>query len=426
MSQKVELPSLTGHRTKTRKRDEKKVYDPTGFRDSIIEGLDGAGTTEAGTDLEAVSKFLDTAGNKLDYRRYGEALLEILLAGGLLAPGGSIQQDGEKMVQTTSCVFLDATDMERIRAWDQVFIKLMRRYKYLEKMLTEEMKKILVYLRGFTEESRMRLAYITGLWVANGLILPNVLPVIINEHQVKDSIAVDFMLEIFCIVKAEKGSTGVITLVKKSGLESQMDQLFPTNKRTEENIKNSFIARDLNEIVAYRATQVNAGARKDVQRSIREAIEMERPIKEIISDLKEASQKNDLQEQELVVMIWSSVMSSMEWNKKEDLVQEQAMKHLKIWISLFSSFTSSTKSEMVLLNKVQEYCYDNQNFLKNFNKIVLLFYKTEVLSEEVILKWNKDSHSQKGWSVFQEQMKKFIEWLEQAESESEEDSDEED
>jgi hypothetical protein len=272
----------------------------------------------------------------------------------------------------------------------------------------------------------MRLAYITGLWVANGLILPNVLPVIINEHQVKDSIAVDFMLEIFCIVKAEKGSTGVITLVKKSGLESQMDQLFPTNKRTEENIKNSFIARDLNEIVAYRATQVNAGARKDVQRSIREAIEMERPIKEIISDLKEASQKNDLQEQELVVMIWSSVMSSMEWNKKEDLVQEQAMKHLKIWISLFSSFTSSTKSEMVLLNKVQEYCYDNQNFLKNFNKIVLLFYKTEVLSEEVILKWNKDSHSQKGWSVFQEQMKKFIEWLEQAESESEEDSDEED
>jgi hypothetical protein len=141
MSQKVELPSLTGHRTKTRKRDEKKVYDPTGFRDSIIEGLDGAGTTEAGTDLEAVSKFLDTAGNKLDYRRYGEALLEILLAGGLLAPGGSIQQDGEKMVQTTSCVFLDATDMERIRAWDQVFIKLMRRYKYLEKMLTEEMKK---------------------------------------------------------------------------------------------------------------------------------------------------------------------------------------------------------------------------------------------------------------------------------------------
>ena len=65
----------------------------------------------------------------------------------------------------------------------------------------------------------------------------------------------------------------------------------------------------------------------------------------------------------------------------------QAMKHLKNYISLFCAFTSSAKSEMVLCNKIQEYCYDNQSFLKLFNKIILLFYKTEVLSEEFILKW---------------------------------------
>ena len=94
----------------------------------------------------------------------------------------------------------------------------------------------------------------------------------------------------------------------------------------------------------------------------------------------------------------------------------QAMKHLKNYISLFSAFTSSAKSEMVLCNKIQEYCYDNQSFLKLFNKIILLFYKTEVLSEEVILKWYKDGHVPKGWTVFSDQMKKFIEWLEQAES----------
>jgi hypothetical protein len=47
---------------------------------------------------------------------------------------------------------------------------------------------------------------------------------------------------------------------------------------------------------------------------------------------------------------------------------------------------------------------------------VLLFYKTEVLSEEVILKWYKDGHAPKGWTVFMDQMKKFVEWLEQAES----------
>merc|ERR1711970_777860 len=193
MSQKAELPSLTGHRTKTRKRDEKQVNNPNGFRDSVIEGLVKAGVGGAditdpdiAVDLDAVFKFLDSAGNKLDYRRYGEVLLEILIAGGLLAPGGSIQVDGDKgAVQTRASIFQDAVDLERIKAWDQVFIKLMRRYKYLEKMLSEEMRKILVYLRGFTEEHRTRLAQITALWVTSGLILPNTLVVIINEHQVK-------------------------------------------------------------------------------------------------------------------------------------------------------------------------------------------------------------------------------------------------
>ena len=42
------------------------------------------GLEAAGDDLEAVSKFLDVSGSKLDYRRYGVNLIEILIAGGLL------------------------------------------------------------------------------------------------------------------------------------------------------------------------------------------------------------------------------------------------------------------------------------------------------------------------------------------------------
>lgn len=60
--------------------DEKEKYDPAGFRDAVLVGLN-----KAGNDLEAIYKFLDTAGSKLDYRRYGEALFDILIAGGLLS-----------------------------------------------------------------------------------------------------------------------------------------------------------------------------------------------------------------------------------------------------------------------------------------------------------------------------------------------------
>jgi len=428
MSQKTELPSLTGHRTKTRKRDEKKIFDPTGFRDFLVLELDKLIDPDTGVvNLEQLFKFLDATGNKseYDYKRYGESLMEILIAGGILAPGGSIAKDGDKVVSTPVCVFQDAVDLERARAWDQVFIKLIRRYKYLEKMLGELMKKILVYLKGFTEEERTRLAYLTALWAANGLLVPNILPIVINEHQVKDSVALHFILDILSTVKADKGSPAVLNLLKKSTLDNQLDQLFPVNKRTSENIKNSLINAQLEDVVTFMASQENAGAKKDMQRTLRNSFSSERPIKEIIAELQRSSEKNGFQESEAVTMTWVALMSSVEWNKKEDLILEQALKHLKQYIPLFSAFTTAAKSEMALLNKIQEFCYDNQDFLKCFNKIVLLFYKTEVLSEEVILKWYKDSHAPKGWTVFMDQMKKFIEWLEHAESESEEESDDE-
>lgn len=40
--------------------------------------------------------------------------------------------------------------------------------------------------------------------------------------------------------------------------------------------------------------------------------------------------KNNISEQTVIAIIWSSVMSTVEWNKKEELVAEQAIKHLKV------------------------------------------------------------------------------------------------
>lgn len=39
----------------------------------------------------------------------------------------------------------------------------------------------------------------------------------------------------------------------------------------------------------------------------------------------------------------------------------------------------------------------------------------DVLSEEAIMKWYSEAHVAKGKSVFLEQMKKFVEWLKNAE-----------
>lgn len=43
-----------------------------------------------------------------------------------------------------------------------------------------------------------------------------------------------------------------------------------------------------------------------------------------------------------------------------------------------------------------------------------------MLDEDTIIKWYREAHSSKGKSVFLEQMKKFIDWLEHAEEEDSE------
>lgn len=81
----------------------------------------------------------------------------------------------------------------------------------------------------------------------------------------------------------------------------------------------------------------------------------------------------------MCLKIWVVVMGQAEWNKKEELVAEQALKHLKVYTPLFGTFTTTARSELALILKVQEFCYENMNFMKVFQKIVLLFYKSMLI-----------------------------------------------
>lgn len=136
---KVEKPQLQGLRNKTRKRDEKEKYDPVAFRDKIFQLIE-----QSGTDLEQVSKALETGGSSLDYRRYAEPLFDIIIAGGLLASGGLISDEGDSdgPVSTDVCVLKTPGSRETIKAWYEVLFKLIRRYKYLEKGFEDELKKV--------------------------------------------------------------------------------------------------------------------------------------------------------------------------------------------------------------------------------------------------------------------------------------------
>ncbi|XP_041421875.1 basic leucine zipper and W2 domain-containing protein 2 isoform X2 [Xenopus laevis] len=411
---KHQKPVLTGQRFKTRKRDEKEKFEPTVFRDTIILGLN-----EAGNDLEAVAKFLDTTGSRLDYRRYAETLFDILIAGSMLAPGGSRIDDGDKAKQTNHCVFSAEEDYETMRNYAQVFRKLIRRYKYLEKAFEDEIKKLLLFLKAFSESEQTKLAVLTGILLASGSLPSIILTSLFSENIVKEGISASFAVKLFKAWMAEKDATAVTSALRKANLDKRLLELFPANKQNVDHFAKYFIDAGLKELSDFLRVQQTLGTRKELQKELQERLSQEFPIKEIVLYMKEEMKRNELPETAVIGLLWTCIMNAVEWNKKEELVAEQALKHLKHFAPLLAAFSTQGQSELILLQKVQEYCYDNIHFMKAFQKIVVLFYKADVLTEEAILKWYKEAHVAKGKSVFLEQMKKFVEWLQNAEEESE-------
>ncbi|MBN3318211.1 BZW2 protein, partial [Atractosteus spatula] len=503
---KQQKPVLTGQRFKTRKRDEKEKFEPTVFRDTIIQGLN-----EAGSDLDAVAKFLDVTGSRLDYRRYADTLFDILIAGSMLAPGGTRMDDGDRSKVTEHCVFAAAESHTAVRGYAQVFNKLIRRYKYLEKAFEEEIKKLLLFLKAFNESEQTRLAALTGILLAHGTLPATILTSLFSDNLVKEGvilrsfnnctirlivgtaeeystvktlccsffllfsteithscffrrakimsfnfagckttassvldlessnvfvserlfclfvyfgqvvvlvqslmvsfhcidaeslwpakslqkmqcldlvmgISASFAVKLFKAWMAEKDANAVTSALRKANLDKKLLELFPANKQNVEHFTKYFNDEGLKELSDFLRVQQSLGTRKELQKDLQERLSQECPIREMVLYLKEEMKKNELQEQAVIGLLWTCVMNAVEWNKKEELVTEQALKHLKHYAPLLAVFSTQGQSELILLQKIQEYCYDNIQFMKSFHKIVVLFYKADVLSEEAILK----------------------------------------
>jgi len=416
MSLKTQKPTLTGQRIKTRKRDEKERYDPTTFRDQIVAGLN-----EANEDLELISKFLIQSGSKLDFRRYAEALFDVLITGGILAPGGTIVTDNNAE-SSKFCVFETEADVESMRKITTVLERMIRQYKYLEKSLDDEMSKVLMFMKGFTEEQRRRMTTATYLLISSGLISPSCLSQITNEHLVKDGLSLEFAFNFFDTWLKDKDFASLLSNLKKAEIDSKLMELFPVNKRSIETFENHF--GELLPIVEYQRSLYARNATKELKSKMNKLFQGEVNPKEMVLTINECAEKNNLKNDEVVVLLWASMMK-LEWNKKDDLLAEQAFSHIQKYAPVLVEFATTPAIELLLLQKVQEYCYDNMNFMKLFQKMVTLLYKLDVISEDVIIMWYKTGHIPKGKSVFLQQMEKMVDWLQNAEEESSDEEEEE-
>ncbi len=101
------------------------------------------------------------------------------------------------------------------------------------------------------------------------------------------------------------------------------------------------------------------------------------------------------------------------------------LKLIKTWMKLFQTHCKTSRQELVLMNVIQVYCYEDQGLLKLYPKIIQMMYDSDVIAEDTILLWYKQGSSPKGRQVFLSDMQPFIAWLQEASEEEEDSSDEE-
>jgi hypothetical protein len=101
-----------------------------------------------------------------------------------LAPGGTFLEDGTPA--SPFSIFQAEDDLASIKKHVDVFHKLMRRYKYLQRGFEDTLMNLLQYINKFTPEDTNKLAVATGLFCSSGLATLTVLNVLFKEHLVKE------------------------------------------------------------------------------------------------------------------------------------------------------------------------------------------------------------------------------------------------
>ena len=263
--------------------------------------------------------------------------------------------------------------------------RLLQRYKYLKKGLEDEMKKILKFLKAFQDSERRSLAIYTGLLLSEVLVPASVLSSLLryvphssltkcfrcsscSEVLVKEGLSLQFITLVFQTWLSEKNINHVSSALRKAQLEARLtvsllhlpgyglwlhssQDFLPVSQQSAVVFDDHFSQVGLEVLVKYRRAQESAEKRRALKKELEEMLEADTTSDEIIDRCQQHMDTAQLTDVDITVLVggllleifgkysvmcvfqlWRCVMDSVEWNKKEELVAEQALKHLMVCI----------------------------------------------------------------------------------------------
>ena len=135
--------------------------------------------------------------------------------------GGGIKEEAG-VYRAEVCVFTCDASIAEMKKHVQIIRNLTRRFKYLTKTFEESMVKILKFLKGFKSEERTRLAVFSGLILAEGLVAGTILSSLLNEHLVKEGVALSFITKCFEVWLVERDISSVGQVLRKAKMDFKL------------------------------------------------------------------------------------------------------------------------------------------------------------------------------------------------------------
>lgn len=194
----------------------------------------------------------------------------------------------------------------------------------------------------------------------------------------KDGLSLEFATTMFQTWLTEKGIGHISSALRKAQLEKRLmvsgqvlcaiavcsspypsslslpQELLPPTRQLPHHFDEHFSAVGLEPLVKFRQAQQNAVFKQRLREEIDELLGAEAPSDEVVERCQQHMASTSLSDVDVTVLVrgegvtvgrksysivstcpsqlqlWRSIMDSVEWNKKEELVAEQALKHLRV------------------------------------------------------------------------------------------------
>ncbi|KAK9908637.1 hypothetical protein WJX75_000787 [Coccomyxa subellipsoidea] len=421
MSSKEEKPTLAGVQIKTRKRNIAVALDPGSFADAVVHIFEDA---KDGDDLEknlaAGVKVVE--GTQLDFSRYGDTLFEVFFAGGRLAAGGNVVEEGKKL---DSNVLAAEATKEAIVPYMKMFQSLLRKRPFLIRPLENTLIKLLKSLDFYNDEGRIKIAIATARCFAMKLgVQPDrILLPMLNDRMVAKGLILQYATAFFSDYLSTESIDDLVSLLRKARLDEHLLDLFPPQKRTLKDFDEHFKAAGLSKLVEYNKKKVEELHLQELKASLAETIAADPPLPQadaitLVQDKKKEWALPDL---EITKVVWTVLIEAVPTTGKNAAqIKAAILKQVKAYKSLLSTFCSSARVEAALMVHVQVGCYEDSKLLKLFTDIIRILYDNDIVAEDTIMWWAKKGAHPKGKNVFLRDAEPFIKWLEEAEEDEDE------